>query len=117
MSTIPGGTFPTPVSGVSGSSKKRGSAATSSVVPPGTSVLLPASTAGEPDPRRRSEGGERNRGSAAMSPAPGKGEPPWTSQYVIVPADEGSKKISGTRSFQKTLFEIVFPVLSRNAAP
>src|SRR5262245_31966745 len=78
MSTIPGGTLPTPVSGTSGSSKKRGRPRTSNVVPPGTSELLPASTTGEDGPGRRSPGGPRKTGSASMLPDPAA--PPSTSQ-------------------------------------
>src|SRR5262249_62102112 len=82
MSTIPGGTLPKPVSGMSGSSKNRGSPRTSSVVPPGTSVLLPASTTGEDGPGRRSPGGARKRGSASMLPDPAA--PPATALELIV---------------------------------
>src|SRR5512143_1995057 len=116
MSTMPGGTLPTPVSGTSGSSKKRGSPRTSTVVPPGTRVLLPASTAGDPAPRRRSAGAPRKSGSAWVLPEPANGEPPCTSHQVIEADDEPSKKSSGTASPQKTEFVIVLLLLSRKAA-
>src|ERR1700730_14901003 len=115
MSTYGGGS-PAPVSGTAGPSKKRGRPAMSTITPPGTAELFPASTTGELIPGRRSPGGAMKCGSALTLPTPAL--PPWTSLYVTDAEPEQTPVHSSpTESPQKTLLAIVLLLLTTKAAP